>query len=243
MLFPFSIVRRLLFLALFLALPLVVGEIVVRKFLGSAVKSAIAARIGGSPQVSFGSTPVLWQLVHGHLDDVTVSETDARLGQLPPMTLAASFHDVHITSITGLHGAIGQIDLQTDLQPHSVLDLLATPACIESLPASVLEGLTGHPRLKIFRNHISVLPPSGRVAELRFAPAARANTIVFRLIGLVDSGATSSTATLDSVAAGVTCARTAENLPLNLRLVSARARPGKLLLGFSAPSASFSGIG
>jgi hypothetical protein len=243
MLFPFSIVRRLLFLVLFLAVPLVAAEVVARKLLGHAVANAVSARIGGSPQVSFGTTPVLWQIIHGQLNDVDVSDKHVVLGGLPPTALSASLHDIRITSVTTLNGAVGRISLHADLPPRSVLAMLATPACIESLPASVVGGLTDHPRVLIFADHISVLPPSGRAAELRLAPAAIDGSIEFRLIGLIDGGANVSSATLDSVAASVTCSRSVADLPFNLRLVSARARPAALRLGFSAGSASFSALG
>jgi LmeA-like phospholipid-binding len=244
MLFPFSmIVRRLLFLVLFLAVPLVAAEVVARKLLGHAVANAVSARIGGSPQVSFGTTPVLWQIIHGELNDVAVSDKHADLGGLPPMAVSASLHQIHITSVTSLDGAVGRISIHAGLPPRSVLAMLATPACIESLPASVVGGLTDQPRVLIFANHISVLPPSGRAAELRLSPAAIDGSIDFRLIGLIEDGENVSSASLDSVAASVTCTRSAADLPFNLRLVSARARPGVLRLGFSAGSASFSALG
>jgi LmeA-like phospholipid-binding len=244
MLFPLSmIVRRLLFLVLFLAVPLIAAEVVARKLLGHAVANAVSARIGGSPQVSFGTTPVLWQIVHGQLNDVQVSDKHVTLGGLPPMALSASLHQIHITSVTTLNGAVGRISLHADLQPRNVLAMLATPACIESLPASVVGALTDHPRVRIVANHISVLPPSGRAAELRLAPAAIDGSIDFRLIGLIDDGEGVSSATLASVAASVTCTRGVEDLPFNLRLINARARSGVLRLGFSAGSASFSALG
>jgi hypothetical protein len=243
MLFPFSIFRRLLFLVLFLAVPLIAAEVVARKLLGHAVANAVSARIGGSPQVSFGTTPVLWQIIHGQLNDVQVSERHVRLGGLPPMAISASLHEIHITSVTSLNGAVGRISLHADLPPRSVLALLATPACLESLPASVAGALTDNPRVLIFPNHISVLPPSGRTAELRLEPAAVDGSIDFRLIGLIEDGASVSSATLDNVAASVTCTRSVNDLPFNLHLVRAHARSGALRLGFSAGSASFSALG
>ncbi|HEY5389753.1 MAG TPA: LmeA family phospholipid-binding protein, partial [Solirubrobacteraceae bacterium] len=88
------IVRRLVILAVVLAIPLVAAELLARHFVGAAVASAIAARIGTHPHVGFGSTPILVQIVRGRLDDVTLSASGARVGGLAPLRIEASLRDV-----------------------------------------------------------------------------------------------------------------------------------------------------
>jgi hypothetical protein len=238
-LFLFPIVRRLAVLAIILAIPLVAGEFVARKLLGDAVRSALIARIGGSPQVSFGSTPVLWQLVHGHLN-VTVTAPHIYLRGLPPVSLSGQFDDIHLTSVTSLEGAIGTVAVRARLGPDGTRDLLSTPSCVDSLPPSLLAGLTTRPRVLIFPGHVSLLGPRGTVTELRLHPHARAGAVDFAVIGARIDDAPVASATLAAMAAQTDCTRQLNDLPFGLRLDRAGSVTGAVTLAFVASGASFS---
>jgi hypothetical protein len=86
----FGIFRKLVYVVLVFAIPLIAGEFIARSLLGDAVNSAIVSRIGGKAQVGFGTTPVLLQLVNGHLSDVSVSESKAQIGGLPTLAFNAT---------------------------------------------------------------------------------------------------------------------------------------------------------
>jgi hypothetical protein len=236
-----SIARRLFFVAIALAIPLVAGEFLARTLVSAAVKNAIVARIGGGKaQIGFGSTPVLLQLVHGNLNDVSVSEKHAHLGDLPSLSFNATLTDVHLASVTHLQGAIGAITAQAHLDSHAVRDLLATPACVNSLAPDLLRVLCERPRVAISAGHVTLRPPHGDAVVLALFPAAVGHTIYFHVTGLVVDGTRAARATLDSVAASVNCARTVTDLPFGLALQGVSAKPHTLELDFGASNASFS---
>ena len=237
------ILRRLLLLAVFLAIPFVAAELVARKLIGDAVTHAVAARIGGSPKIGFGSTPLLLQLVHGSLNAVSVSASGARIDGLPPVELTGTLRDVHLRSLTGLEGAIGSLSVDVRLPASGVRDLLATPSCVGSLPANVLAALTPTPRVALFAGRIDLLPPRGRAAEVRLRPLAAGNSVRFTPIGLELAGVPSSAAQLDALRAQTRCSRTLSDLPFGISLSSAQADPGALELSFAGTGASFSAVG
>jgi hypothetical protein len=237
------ILRRLLLLAVFLAIPFVAAELLARKLIGDAVTHAVAARIGVSPKVGFGSTPLLLQLAHGSLDAVSVSASGARIDGLPPVELTGTLRDVHLRSLTALEGAIGSLSVDVRLPASGVRDLLATPSCVGSLPANVLAALTRTPRVAVFPGRIDLLPPRGRATEVRLAPVAVGASVRFALIGLELAGAPSSAVELAAVRAETRCSRTLTDLPFGVSLRSAQARWGALELTFAGSGASFSAVG
>jgi hypothetical protein len=236
----FGIFRKLVYVVLVLAIPLIVGEFIARSLLGDAVNSAIVSRIGGKAQVGFGTTPVLLQLVNGHLGDVSVSESKAQIGGLPTLAFNATLDDVHLSSITHLEGGIGAITLTAHLDAHAVRDLLATPTCVGSLPPGVLDGLTEQPRVKIAPGHIALLPPHGSAVDLHLFPAVAGGAIIFHATSLSLDGKRAPAATLTAAAGAINCARTVQNLPFNLQLKSTSTTPGLLDVQFAATNASFS---
>jgi hypothetical protein len=203
----------------------------------------VQARIGVAPKIGFGSTPLLLQIVHGRLSDVTVSARRARIDGLPPLALTATLRDVHLRSVTGLEGAIGALRIVARLPPAGVRDLLATPACIDSLPPGVLAALTRAPRVDLFPGRIDLLAPRGRAAEVRFRPYAAGSSVEFALIGLEQGGAPVSALTLDAVRERAHCSRALDASPFGVSLVSARAVAGALELSFAGSDASFSALG
>lgn len=203
----------------------------------------MAARIGVSPKIGFGSKPLLLQLVHGSLDAVSVSASGARIDGLPPVELTGTLRDVHLRSLTGLEGAIGSLRFDVRLPASGVRDLLATPACVGSLPANVLAALTRTPRVALFPGRIDLLPPHGRAAEVRLRPLAARTSVRFTLIGLELAGAPSSPAQLDAVRAQTRCSRTLSDLPFGISLRSAQAARGALELTFAGAGESFSAVG
>jgi hypothetical protein len=239
----FPILRRLLMLAAFLAIPLVAGELVARKLIGDAVAHAVQARIGVAPKVGFGSTPVLWQIVHGRLDSVSISATGAHIDGLPPLALRATLRDVHLRSLTGLEGAIGSLTIEATLPPAGVLDLLATRACIDALPRSALEGLTRNPRVDLFPGRIDLLGPRGRSFEVRLAPDVSGIDLRFEIIALIQGGVTASGAQLAAARERTTCSRSLGALPFGVTLASASVGAGDLELAFAGSDASFSALG
>src|ERR1700733_9614183 len=118
----FPILRRLLFLAAFLAALAVGAELLARKLIGDAVTHAIEARIGVAPKVGFGSTPLVVQIARGSLEAVTVSAHGARIDGLPPLSLRGTLRDVHLSSLTSLEGAIGSLRVYAWLSPTGVRD-------------------------------------------------------------------------------------------------------------------------
>jgi hypothetical protein len=238
-----SLLRRLVFLAIFLAILALAGEFVARKLLGDAVKSAVVARIGGHTSVSFGSTPLLLQLVHGQLDDVTVSSTAAKIGDLPPLALSASLRDVHLTSVTGLQGAIGEVVIHAHLGSLGVRDLLATPSCIASLPAGVLGALTTRPRVAIHTGQIDLLPPRGRAVELRLVPRGVSGAVYFALAGLDIAGRRAAPGELAAVGSHAACVHGLGSLPFGLHLQHVAAEPHNLEIELVARGSSFSALG
>jgi hypothetical protein len=227
----------------FFAIPLVAGELVARKLIGDAVAHAIEARIGGSAKIGFGSSPLLVQIAHGRLDDVSVSAGRAQIGGLPPVALSATLRDVHLRSLTGLEGAIGSLAVQAKLGPGGVRDLLATAACIDSLPRSVLAELTRSPRVDLFPGRIDLLPPHGRAAEVRLRPYTSGASVDFTLIGLEQRGIPVPAATLAAARQTTRCSRALGGLPFGVALVSASAGAGTLQLAFAGRDASFSALG
>jgi hypothetical protein len=243
MLLLFPILRRLLFIAAFIAIPLVAGEIVARKLVADAVKHAVRARIGVAPSVGFGPTPLLVQIARGKLDAVTLSANGARIGGLAPLTLRGTLHDVHLTSLTSLQGAIGSLSVDAELAAAGVRELIATPACIDSLPHGIRAALTARPRIDLFPGRIDVLPPRGRGVEVRLRPYASPSSVQFAIAGLDLAGAPVSHAQLHAARAQARCSRALRNLPFGVSLVSARATTGALDLAFRGSNASFSAIG
>ena len=230
-------------LAVVLAIPVAIAEFAARKLIGDAVASAVRSRIGVTPKIGFGSRPLVVQLVGGKLDTVTVAASDARITGLPPVALSATLHDVHMTHLTSLQGAIGSISVRAALPPAGVASLLASASCVQSLPPSGLAALTRHPRVVLLPGRVDLLPPRGRAAELRFRPAVVGKSIEFALTAFVRSGVAVPTAELASAGTRARCSRALANLPFGIVLDSARARTGALDLSFSGANASFSAIG
>ena len=243
MLLLIPILRRLLMLAVVLAIPGVIAEFVARKLIGDAVASAVKTRIGVAPKIGFGSRPLVVQLVGGKLETVTLTAQGARIGGLPPVTLSATLRDVHMTHLTSLEGAIGSISVLAGLSPAGVGALLATPSCVGSLPRNGLLALTSRPRVVLLPGRVDLLPPHGRAAELRFRPAVVGNSIEFALSAIERSGVSAPTAVLASAGARAHCSRVLGSLPFGIALDSARAERGALELSFSGANASFSAIG
>jgi hypothetical protein len=233
------LLRRLLVLAIILAVPIVGGELLARKLVGDAVRSAVRARIGVSPKVDFGSTPLLLDVVHGRVGRLQLSAKGARMGGLPPLALSASLDDVHLTSLTSLSGAIGSLTLSARLPPTGVAALLATRRCAGTFPADVRAALTPRPRVYVFPGRIDLLPPSGRAVEVRLAPRASGGRLVFAVDGLERAGVAAPVTTL----AQVSCVRALPDLPFDARLTSASAQTGVLDLAFAGTNASFSALG
>jgi hypothetical protein len=242
-LFFVPLVRRLVSLAIFLAIVAGIGEFVARKLIGDAVKSAVSSRIGGTASVGFGSTPLLLQLAHGRLDDVTVSAADARFGSLPPVSVQASLRDVHMTSVTSLQGAIGEVIVHAHIGPVGVRDLLATQSCVDSLPGLVLGGLSAHPRVVLTPGQVELLPPRGRAVEVRFVPRAVSDAVYFALDGLAVDGREASGAELAAAGSRTACVRGVSALPFGLHLVHAAAEQGNVELELIAHDSSFAAIG
>jgi hypothetical protein len=237
------LLRRILVLALVLAVPLVAGEFVARKLIGDAVTSAVRARLGVAPNVSLGSDPVLLQLLHGRIDDATLTASDARIGGLPPVGLTATLRDLHLTGLTSLQGAIGSLSVQARLGPAAVRDLIATAACAGSLPANVRAALTPDPRVRLAHGRVELLPRAGRAVEVRLSPAAAGDRVVFSLVGLERGGAPAATAALLSAQGPLRCGRSLTSLPFGVGLVSARVQDGALRLAFDGTNAEFSALG
>ncbi|MGH2851523.1 MAG: LmeA family phospholipid-binding protein [Solirubrobacteraceae bacterium] len=233
------LLRRLIVLAIILAVPIVGCELLARKLVGDAVRSAVRAGIGTSAKVDFGSTPLLLDVVHGRVSRLRLSAEGARIGGLPPLALSASLDDVHLTSLISLSGAIGSLTLSARLPPTGVARLLATPACAGTLPADVRAALTTSPRVYLFPGRVDLLPPRGRAVEARLRPQASGGRLVFALDGLDRAGVAEPVTTL----AQVSCARSLPNLPFDMRLTSASAQTGVLDLGFAGTNASFSALG
>ncbi len=231
--------RKLVVIALLLAIPVIAGEFLARKLVGDTVRSAVAARFGGSPQVSFGGTPLLWQLLGGHLDDVTVTDSGASVAGLQPLAVTANFDNVRVSHLIGLHGVIQTTKVAAVLGPADVRDLLATSACVRGLPDGIGAALTADPRVLIPAGHISLFPPHGRAVELRLVPSAVSGALAFHLIGAVVDGAEVSESALEALASQVDCLRPMTGLPFNLRLVSADATAGVVQLGFRGGDAQF----
>jgi len=237
------ILRRLLYLAIFVGLLAVGAELVARKLVGDAVSHAVASRIGASAKVSFGSTPLVEQIVRGSLSDVSVHADDARIGGLGPLRIEGTLRDVHLRSLTGLQGAIGSLDVHAGASPAVVLGMLATRACAQSLPADVRAGLTAAPRVAIFPGRVDLLPPSGRAAEVQLRPYASGSDLRFEISAVELGGAPAPAAALLAARTGSRCERTLSDLPFGVSLVSARAVDGSLALSFAGRDASFSAIG
>lgn len=233
------IVRKLAVIALLLAVPAVAGELIARKLVGDTVRSAVVARFGGSPSVSFGTAPLLWQLLRGRLDDVSVTDSSVSIGGLPPASATANFDNVHVTNLIGLHGVIGVVQVAASLGPAAVRDLLATRSCAGGLPDGIGATLTADPRVAIVPGHVSLLPPRGHSVQIRLVPSAVNGALVFHLIGLVEDGADASAATVNALGSQSDCTRTLPGLPFNLRLTSASANAGAVLLGLRGSGSQF----
>jgi hypothetical protein len=233
------LLRRLLVLAIILAVPIVGGELLARKLVGDAVRSAVRSRIGVSPKVDFGSTPLLLDVVHGRVRRLELSAKGARIGGLPPLALIASLDNVHLTSLTGLSGAIGSLTLAAGLPPTGIASLLATRQCAGTFPLDVRAALTTRPRVYVFPGRVDLLPPSGRAVEVRLVPRAIGGRLVFAVDGLDRAGVAEPVTTL----AQVSCVRSLPDLPFGVRLTSASAQAGVLDLAFAGTNASFSALG
>jgi hypothetical protein len=233
-----GLLRRLLVLALVLAVPLVACEFIARKLIGDAIASAVRARIGVAPHIGLGSSPILLQLVGGHIDAATVTASGARIGGLPPISLAATLRDVHIAHLTSLEGGIGSLSIEARLGPGSVRDLLASPSCLEVLPPAERAALGGRPRVDIFPGRIDLLPAGGRAAEVRLAPAVAGAGIIFTVSALERAGAP---APLPVPAPS--CTRALPGLPFGVTPRSATATSGALVIAFAASNVTFSAIG
>jgi hypothetical protein len=229
------IVRRLLILFAVLAVPVVAAEILARHFIGAAVSSAVASRIGTHAHVSFGSTPILVQIAHGRLDDVSVSAANATIGGLGPLRLDASLRDVHLANVTALQGAIGSLRVVADAPPRVVGAMLAAPSCLLAITPTLRARLTRDPRIVVLPGRIDLLPPQGRGAEVRFVPSAAASAVRFRVSAAQVGGV--------PVARPRSCERRLAGLPFGVALRSAQAREGVLVLGFRGHGASFSALG
>jgi len=223
--------------------PLIAAELIARKLIGDAVAHAVQARIGVAPKNGFGSTPLLLQIIHGRLSEVTVSAERAHIDGLPPLALTATLRDVHLRSVTGLEGAIGALRIEAQLPPDGVRDLLATPACVDPLPPAILAGLTRSPRVELFPGRIDLLAPRGRASEVRFRPYAAGSSVDFAVIGLEQAGAPVAATTLAAVRERTHCSRALDASPFGVSLVSARALAGALELSFAGSDASFSALG
>jgi hypothetical protein len=233
------LLRRLIVLAIILAVPIVGCELLARKLVGDAVRSAVRARIGVSPSIDFGSTPLLLDVVHGRVGRVELSAKRARIGGLPPLTLHGSLDNVHLTSVTSLSGAIGSLTLSAGLPPVGVGDLLAASSCTGALPADVRAALTTRPRVYLFSGRVDLLPPTGRAVEVRLAPQVSGGRLVFAVEGFERAGQVEPITTL----AGVSCTRSLPDLPFDAHLRSASAQTGVLDLAFTGANASFSALG
>jgi hypothetical protein len=237
-----GIVRRVLVLAIVVAVPVVAGELVARKLIGDAVTSAVRAKIGSAPDVNLGSAPVLLQLVRGRINAATLHARDARIGDLPPAALTATLRDVRLADVASLEGAIGSLRLDVRLAPAAVRKLLAATGCVRSLPANLRGALTPAPRVVLLAGRIDVLPPSGRTVDLRLRTTMVRDAVAFEPSGLELDGAPAPAHDL----AGTTtasCTRPLHDLPFGISLVSASARPGALALAFSGRGAAFSALG
>jgi len=237
------ILRRLLHLAIFVAILAVGAELLARKLIGDAVTHAVATRIGVSPKIGFGSTPLVVQIARGSLGDVTLSAQGARIDGLGPLSLSGTMRDVHLRSLTGLQGAIGSLEVDAGLPPPVVLGILASAPCAQSLPAVVRSGLTSRPRVAIFPGRVDLLPPSGRAAEVRLRPYAAGSTLRFAITGVDMHGAPAAAGEVRGAQARASCSRVLANLPFGIALISASARSGVLELSFSGRGASFSALG
>jgi hypothetical protein len=196
-----------------------------------------------APKIGFGSTPLLLQIVHGRLSSVSVSAVGAHIDGLPPLALRATLRDVHLRSLTGLQGAIGSLSLEATLPPAGVRDLLATPACVDSLPQGMLAGLTRNPRVDLFPGRIDLLPPHGRAVEVRLRPYVSGASLRFTIIGLEQDGDPLDAAQLALARGDTRCSRTLGDLPFGVSLVSATAGAGAVELAFAGSGASFSALG
>ena len=237
------ILRRLLYLAIFVAILAVGAELLARKLIGDAVTHAVAARIGVSPKLGFGSTPLVVQIARGSLGEVTVSAQGARIDGLGPLLLSGTLRDVHLGSLTGLQGAIGSLAVAAKLPPPVVLGILATAACARSLPAAVRSGLTSRPRVEVFPGRVDLLPPRGRAAEVRLRPYVAGSALRFAISAIELGGAPAPAGDLRDAQTRASCSRQLSNLPFGIALVSVRAISGSLALTFSGRGASFSAIG
>ncbi len=229
----FGIVRRLVVLAAVLAIPAVALELVARKVVGDAVASQVKTAFGGAPAVDFGSTPLLEQIAEGHVN-VTITDARAAVAGLPPAALSASFEDVHMTSLLGLHGAIGSVTATAGLGPHRVRALLASSGCITALPASALVALTDRPRVRLRTGRITLLPPHGRAVVVRVVPLESRSRLAFDVVSVTADG--------QAIAgAGGGCVAAVGALPFGLAFTGVSATNGMLELAFSGHGASFTG--
>jgi len=230
------VVRRLLVILAIAAIPLVAGELIARKLVGDAVKSAVAARFGGQPAVSFGSTPLLWQLVNGRLDDVTVTEAGADVGGLPPVSVTANFENVTVQKLIGLHGLVAAVAVTASLDRNGVRELLRASPCAGELPDGIGAALTAGPRVRLHAGAITLLPPRGRAVLVRLVPSAVDGELDLRLVRVVAHGASVAPGSLGPAGG---CLVPLHDLPFRLTLASAGAMPGALRLELRGSRAEF----
>jgi hypothetical protein len=227
------LLRRLVILAIVLAIPVVAGEFVARALVGAAVKSQVTAAFGGSPSVSFGSTPLLLQLVEGHVT-VDVTEPRATIPGLPPVALTADFNDIHLTNLIGLHGVIGGVQATARLGRDGTRDILAASGCVSSLPANIVGALGDRPRVRFHGGHVTLLPQHGHAVTVHVVPTAAAGKVDFSAVSIDGDSATAARSNSG-------CVSGVGGLPFGLSLTSASVAHSSLELAFSGQGARFAG--
>jgi hypothetical protein len=234
------ILRRLVFLALLVALLAAAAEFATRKLLGAAVASAVSARIGSPVNVGFPRSPLLLGLVHARIDSVTVTARRVRVGGLGAGAVRATLRDVRVTSVLGLQGEIGSLTLLVRIGPAAVRRLLATRPCLGALTPALRASLTSSPRVLLFAGRIDLLPPHGRAAVLRMVPEVLGGSLRFVTRSVELAGRPLPAATVATASA---CTRTLTGLPFGAVLRSARAERGVMALTLDARNASLSAVG
>ena len=122
-------------------------------------------------------------------------------------------------------------------------DLLATPACIESMPSGRAGRAHRDPACPLFPGRVDLLPPSRARGRGAPAPQAAGDAVVFRLSGLERVGAPASSATLARAQARTSCSRSLPGLPFGISL-PLRDRPHRRArLAFAGTNATFSALG
>jgi LmeA-like phospholipid-binding len=216
------LVRRLALLALVLAIPLVIGELVARRLVGDAVASQLRSHFGGShASVGFGSTPLLLQLIDGHID-ANASIARVQIAKLPPAALQVSFDDVRLSSLLGLRGVAGSVLAHVSLGPDAVGRLLWNGGCAGELPPQLAADLANSPRIAIGRGRVKI---HGDGAGLDVVPTRVGRTIDFTSVS----------------APRVACTISVGAAPYGLALAGTSASDGALVVTFRARGVRFAG--